>query len=60
MMYYSHNLHFLAYAACMRGNFEEAKGAAAKLVSNVAPHVKMMADLEGFMPTPTIDRKSVV
>jgi len=54
MMYYSHNLHFLAYAACMRGNFDEAKGAAAKLVTNVAPHVKMMADLEGFMPTPTM------
>ena len=54
MMYYSLNLHFLAYAACMRGNFEEAKSAAAKLVTHVAPHVKMMADLEGFMPTPTM------
>src|SRR5205814_1041579 len=31
-----------------------AKGAATKLVSNVAPHVKMMADLEGFIPTPTM------
>ena len=54
MMYYSHNLHFLAYAACMRGDFNEAKDAAAKLVANVAPHVKMMADLEGFMPTGTM------
>ena len=26
MMYYSHNLHFLAYAACMRGDFKEASG----------------------------------
>jgi hypothetical protein len=51
IMYYSHNLHFLAYAACMRGDFNEAKEAAAKLTVNVAPHVKMMADLEGFMPT---------
>jgi tetratricopeptide (TPR) repeat protein len=54
MMYYSHNLHFLAYAGCMRGDFNEAKDAAAKLVANVAPHVKMMADLEGFMPTGTM------
>ena len=54
MMYYSHNLHFLAYAGCMRGDFNEAKDAAAKLVVNVAPHVKMMADLEGFMPTGTM------
>ena len=54
MMYYSHNLHFLAYAGCMRGDFSEAKDAAAKLVANVAPHVKMMADLEGFMPTGTM------
>src|ERR1043166_7729784 len=34
MMYYSHNLHFLAYAACMDGNFLEAKDAAARLVAN--------------------------
>jgi hypothetical protein len=54
MMYYSHNLHFLAYAGCMRGDFVEAKAAAAKLIANVAPHVKMMADLEGFMPTDTM------
>lgn len=54
MMYYSHNLHFLAYAGCMRGDFNEAKDAAAKLVAHVAPHVKMMADLEGFRPTGTM------
>lgn len=54
MMYYSHNLHFLAYAACMNGNLPEAKNAAARLVSNVAPHVKMMPPLEGFMPTPIL------
>jgi Flp pilus assembly protein TadD len=54
MMYYSHNLHFLAYAACMRGDFAEAKSAAAKLVANVAPGVKAMPPLEGFLPTPMI------
>jgi tetratricopeptide (TPR) repeat protein len=54
MMYYSHNLHFLAYAACMRGDFKEASDAAAKLVANVASNVKMMPMLEGFLPTPTL------
>jgi tetratricopeptide (TPR) repeat protein len=54
LMYYSHNMHFLAFAACMNGNFPEAKDAAAKLVANVAPGVKAMPDLEGFIPTPMI------
>jgi len=54
LMYYSHNMHFLAFAACMDGNFAEAKDAAAKLVANVAPGVKAMPDLEGFIPTPLI------
>src|SRR5947207_3867538 len=54
LMYYSHNLHFLAYAAAMQGDFAEAKSAAAKLVSNVAPGVKAMPDLEGFLPTPMV------
>jgi hypothetical protein len=54
LMYYSHNMHFLAFASCMDGNFADAKDAAAKLVANVAPGVKMMPDLEGFIPTPMI------
>lgn len=54
LMYYSHNLHFLAYAACMNGDFAQAKAAAAKLVANVAPAIKQMPMLEGFLPTPLI------
>jgi tetratricopeptide (TPR) repeat protein len=54
LMYYSHNLHFLAYAACMNGNFDEAKVAAARLIANVAPEVKAMPMLEGFLPTPMV------
>jgi hypothetical protein len=54
LMYYSHNLHFLAYADCMRGDFAEAKTAAAQLVTNVAPGVKSMPELEGFLPTPML------
>src|SRR6202035_321920 len=51
---YSHNLHFLAFDACMNGNFSKAKDAAARLVANAAPGVKAMPDLEGFLPTPMI------
>jgi hypothetical protein len=54
LMYYSHNLQFLAYASCMSGDFAEARGAAAKLVTNVASGIKEMPMLEGFMPTPLI------
>jgi tetratricopeptide (TPR) repeat protein len=54
LMYYSHNLHFLAYADCMRGNFAEAKSAADELVANVMPGLKEMPMLEGFVPTPMI------
>ena len=54
MMYYSHNLHFLAFASCMNGNFAGAKDAAAKLVANVSPGVKAMPMLEGFLPTPIV------
>src|SRR5438552_18643422 len=54
LMYYSHNMHFLAFASCMNGNLAEAKDAAAKLVTNVAPGVKAMPDLEGLLPTPMI------
>ncbi len=54
LMYYSHNLQFLAYAACMDGNFNEARDAAAKLVANVAPAAKTMAMLQGYLHTPVL------
>jgi len=54
LMYYSHNMHFLAYADCMRGDFVGAKAAAEKLVANVSPGVKAIPMLEGFLPTPII------
>jgi hypothetical protein len=47
-----HNLHFLAYANCMSGNFAEAKNAADKLVAQAEPHLTEMPMLEGFLPTP--------
>jgi tetratricopeptide (TPR) repeat protein len=54
LMYYSHNMHFLAYADSMRGDFAGAKAAADKLVDNVKPGVKAIPMLEGFLPTPII------
>jgi hypothetical protein len=52
MMYYSHNLHFIAMCSAMNGNYEESKKNAELLVGNVGPHVKDMPPLEGFMTIP--------
>jgi tetratricopeptide (TPR) repeat protein len=47
-MYYSHNLHFLAYAATMEGNSKAALDAATRLEANIAPHLKDMSSMESF------------
>jgi tetratricopeptide (TPR) repeat protein len=52
MMYYSHNLHFIAMSAAMNGNYTEAKKSAEMLATHVAPGVKQMPPLEGFMTIP--------
>jgi tetratricopeptide (TPR) repeat protein len=52
MMYYSHNLHFIAMCAAMNGNYAESKKNAELLTANVGPHVKDMPPLEGFMTIP--------
>jgi tetratricopeptide (TPR) repeat protein len=52
MMYYSHNLHFIAMAAAMNGNYLESRRGARMLAANVGPHVKDMPPLEGFMTVP--------
>lgn len=52
MMYYSHNLHFIAMAAAMNGNYAEARRGAQLLAANVGPHVKEMPPLGGFMTVP--------
>ncbi len=51
-MYYSHNLHFIAACSSMDGDYAEAHKAATMLTQNVAPHVKAMPPLEGFMTVP--------
>jgi len=52
MMYYSHNLHFIAMCSAMNGNYAEAKRTADMLAAHVGPHVKEMPPIEGFMTIP--------
>src|SRR6266853_990025 len=52
MMYYSHNLHFIAMCSAMNGDYAEAKKAADMLAAHVGPGVKEMPPLEGFMTIP--------
>jgi tetratricopeptide (TPR) repeat protein len=52
LMYYSHNLHFIAMAASMDGDYVAASGASAMLAAHVGPAVKNMPPLESFMIVP--------
>jgi tetratricopeptide (TPR) repeat protein len=52
MMYYSHNLHFIAMCSAMTGDYAEAKKAGDMLAEHVGPAVKAMPPLEGFMTIP--------
>jgi tetratricopeptide (TPR) repeat protein len=54
MMYYSHNLHFLAAAQAMQGRYADAAAAAAKLAAHVGPHAGEMPMLEFFVATPIL------
>jgi hypothetical protein len=54
MMYYNHNLHFLAVAYGIGGRFKAAKRAADQLQANCAPHAKEMAMLDPMIPTPLL------
>ncbi|HUK25839.1 MAG TPA: hypothetical protein VLV49_14755 [Terriglobales bacterium] len=52
MMYYSHNLHFIAVCGGMDGDYARAKDAARRLAANVTPHLKEVPMLEAFMTIP--------
>jgi tetratricopeptide (TPR) repeat protein len=49
LMYYTHNLHFLAIADAMSGRYVDATNAAKQMEAHVGPHIKAMPMLEGFM-----------
>jgi tetratricopeptide (TPR) repeat protein len=52
LMYYSHNLHFIAMCSAMDGDYPEASRNAELLAAHVAPYVKDMPPAEGFMTIP--------
>ena len=47
-MYWTHNIHFVAYARAQQGRYEEAKQAALEMVANVGDGDLEMQMLEGF------------
>ena len=54
MMYYTHNLHFIAVENSFLGKYAAAIAAADKVQKNVAPHVKEMGTLDGFYGMPLL------
>lgn len=48
LMYYSHNLHFIAYEAGMLGRYADARGAAEKLMATDGAHLKELPPLDAF------------
>ena len=56
MMYYNHNIHFLASASAFKGRYADSIKAARELETNVAPHLKAMPMLEMFRPYPIVSQ----
>ena len=51
VMYYTHNLHFLAVTSCFEGRFDEADRIATKVVNDIQPFAKENPMGEWFLPT---------
>jgi tetratricopeptide (TPR) repeat protein len=54
LMYYNHNIHFLASASAHKGRYADSIKAARELEASVDPHLKAMPMLEGFKPYPIV------
>jgi tetratricopeptide (TPR) repeat protein len=52
MMYYPHNLHFLADSHMMQGRFADAKQAADRAAEQLGPHAAMMPMVESMVVMP--------
>jgi tetratricopeptide (TPR) repeat protein len=52
LMYWTHNIHFIAYARAQQGRYAEAKRAALEIVQNVGDGDLQMQMLEGFLLYP--------
>ncbi len=53
VMYYSHNLHFLAVSSSMEGDYATAHRAAEEVVARMQPYLKENPMAEWFVPTRT-------
>lgn len=53
VMYFSHNIHFLAISCAMEGRFADADAAAKQLEKRVAPFIGKIPMAEWFVPTRT-------
>jgi tetratricopeptide (TPR) repeat protein len=51
MMYYTHNMHFLAVSSSLEGNFADASRVAAQITKGVTPYLKDHPEAESFLPT---------
>ena len=54
MIYYHHNVHFLAAASAFKGRYADSIKTARELEASVAPHLKAMPMLEMFRPYPLV------
>ncbi|HEY3518577.1 MAG TPA: hypothetical protein VGL98_16130, partial [Gammaproteobacteria bacterium] len=54
LMYWTHNIHFIAYARAQQGRYEEAKQAALEMVGNVGEADLEMQMLEAFRLYPAM------
>ena len=52
MMYYTHNIHFIAVENAFLGNYAASLAAATKVQEFVGPHVKEMSMLDAFYALP--------
>lgn len=54
MMYYTHNMHFLAVSSSMEGDFAGANRVAAQITTGIAPFLKDHPEAQSFVPTQTL------
>jgi tetratricopeptide (TPR) repeat protein len=54
LMYWTHNIHFIAYARAQQGRYEDAKQAAVEMLANVGDGDREMQMLEGFRLYPAM------
>ena len=54
MMYYTHNMHFLAVSSSMEGNFADSNRVAARITKGITPYLKEHPEVQSFVPTPTL------